>query len=89
MSFAASAPGLSNRKLYRNLFSTVPSDRALNQAAVKLLQRYKWTRVGVVTQEGPRLSEVNVGRSFSLKHALFLMPSRGRVYRENMKLLCT
>ncbi|XP_026041574.1 gamma-aminobutyric acid type B receptor subunit 2-like isoform X2 [Astatotilapia calliptera] len=58
VSFAASAPGLSNRKLYRNLFSTVPSDRALNQAAVKLLQRYKWTRVGVVTQEGPRLSEM-------------------------------
>ncbi|XP_039475840.1 gamma-aminobutyric acid type B receptor subunit 2-like [Oreochromis aureus] len=44
-------------KLYRNLFSMVPSDRVLNQAAVKLLQRYKWTRVGVVTQEGPRLSE--------------------------------
>ncbi|XP_039475843.1 gamma-aminobutyric acid type B receptor subunit 2-like [Oreochromis aureus] len=58
VSFAASAPGLSNRKLYRNLFSMVPSDRVLNQAAVKLLQRYKWTRVGVVTQEGPRLSEM-------------------------------
>ncbi|XP_035770162.1 gamma-aminobutyric acid type B receptor subunit 2-like [Neolamprologus brichardi] len=58
VSFAPSAPGLSNRKLYRNVFSTVPSDRALNQAAVKLLQRYKWTRVGVVTQEGPRLSEM-------------------------------
>ncbi|KAM6910515.1 gamma-aminobutyric acid type B receptor subunit 2-like [Xenentodon cancila] len=59
VSFAASAPSLSNRRLYGNLFSTVPSDRALNQAAVKLLQRYRWNRVGVVTQEGPRLSEMN------------------------------
>lgn len=58
VSFAASSPSLSNRKWYGNLFSTVPSDRALNHATVKLLQRYKWTRVGVLTQEGPRLSEV-------------------------------
>lgn len=40
----------------------MPSDRALNQAAVKLLQRFRWTRVGVVTQGGGRLSEVQ--RSF-------------------------
>ncbi|XP_026173081.1 gamma-aminobutyric acid type B receptor subunit 2-like [Mastacembelus armatus] len=58
ISFAATSPSLSNRKWYGNLFSTMPSDRALNQATVKLLQRYKWTRVGVVTQEGPRLSEM-------------------------------
>ncbi|XP_074510394.1 gamma-aminobutyric acid type B receptor subunit 2-like [Sebastes fasciatus] len=58
VSFAASSPSLSNRKWYGNLFSMVPSDRALNQATVKLLQRYKWTRVGIVTQEGPRLSEM-------------------------------
>ncbi|XP_074538780.1 gamma-aminobutyric acid type B receptor subunit 2-like [Halichoeres trimaculatus] len=58
VSFAASSPSLSNRKWYGNLFSLVPSDRALNQATVKLLQRYKWSRVGVVTQEGPRLSEM-------------------------------
>lgn len=58
VSFAASSPGLSNRKWYGNLFSTAPSDRALNQATVKLLQRYNWTRVGVITQEGARLSEV-------------------------------
>ncbi|XP_030606337.1 gamma-aminobutyric acid type B receptor subunit 2-like [Archocentrus centrarchus] len=58
VSFAASSPSLYNRKLYRNLFSTVPSDRALNQAVVKLLQRYKWTSVGVVTQEGVRFSEM-------------------------------
>ncbi|XP_045901499.1 gamma-aminobutyric acid type B receptor subunit 2-like isoform X2 [Micropterus dolomieu] len=58
VSFAASSPSLSNRKWYRNLFSTVPSDRALNQATVKLLQRYKWTRVGIITEEGARLSEM-------------------------------
>ncbi|XP_070767846.1 gamma-aminobutyric acid type B receptor subunit 2-like [Enoplosus armatus] len=58
VSFAASAPSLSNRKWYGNLFSAVPSDRALNQAAVKLLQRHRWSRVGLITQEGARLSEV-------------------------------
>ncbi|XP_061885745.1 gamma-aminobutyric acid type B receptor subunit 2-like [Entelurus aequoreus] len=44
-----SAPG---RKWYRNTFSTAPSRRAVNQAAVKLLQRYGWTRVGIIAQEG-------------------------------------
>ncbi|XP_061839410.1 gamma-aminobutyric acid type B receptor subunit 2-like isoform X3 [Nerophis lumbriciformis] len=44
-----SAPG---RKWYRNTFSTAPSRRAVNQAAVKLLQRYRWTRVGIIAQEG-------------------------------------
>ncbi|XP_028986174.1 gamma-aminobutyric acid type B receptor subunit 2-like [Betta splendens] len=58
ISFAASSMSLSNRKWYRNLFSTMPLDRALNQAVVKLLQRYKWARVGVVTQVGPRHSEM-------------------------------
>uniref|UniRef100_A0A3Q1EE06 Receptor ligand binding region domain-containing protein n=1 Tax=Acanthochromis polyacanthus TaxID=80966 RepID=A0A3Q1EE06_9TELE len=58
VSFAASSPSLSNRKWFGNLFSTMPSDRVLNQAAVKLLQRFRWTRVGVITQEGARLSEM-------------------------------
>ncbi|XP_072253870.1 gamma-aminobutyric acid type B receptor subunit 2-like [Leuresthes tenuis] len=58
VSFAASAPSLSNRRWFGNLFSTVPSDRALNQAAVKLLQRHRWSRVGVIAQEGPQLSEM-------------------------------
>ncbi|XP_054638760.1 gamma-aminobutyric acid type B receptor subunit 2-like [Dunckerocampus dactyliophorus] len=50
VSFAA--PSLSNRKWCGNTFSTVPSGRAVSQAAVKLLQRYRWTRVGVIAQEG-------------------------------------
>ncbi|CAK6978121.1 gamma-aminobutyric acid type B receptor subunit 2-like [Scomber scombrus] len=58
VSFAAPPPNLSNRKWYGNLFSTVPSDRALNQATVKLLQRHKWTRVAIITQEGLRRSEM-------------------------------
>lgn len=69
VSFSAPSASLSNRKWYGNLFSTVPSDRALNQAAVKLLQRYQWTRVGVVTQDGPRGSEV------SLTHFSLSLPS--------------
>ncbi|XP_028281013.1 gamma-aminobutyric acid type B receptor subunit 2-like [Parambassis ranga] len=60
VSFAPVSPSLSNRKLYGNLFSTVPSDRALNQAVVKLLHRHRWTRVGVVTQEGAGLSEEKI-----------------------------
>ncbi|TKS82712.1 Gamma-aminobutyric acid type B receptor subunit 2 [Collichthys lucidus] len=58
VSFAASSPSLSDRKRYGNLFSTVPSGRALNQATVKLLQHLKWSRVGVITQEGAGLSEM-------------------------------
>ncbi|KAK2909650.1 hypothetical protein Q8A73_007365 [Channa argus] len=58
VSFGIKSPSLSNKKSYGNLFSTMPSDRALNQAALKLLQRYKWTRVGIITQEGSRLSEM-------------------------------
>ena len=53
VSFGAPPPNLSNRKLYGNHFSTVPSDRVLTMAAVKLLQRYRWRRVGVLIQEGP------------------------------------
>ncbi|XP_056901236.1 gamma-aminobutyric acid type B receptor subunit 2-like isoform X2 [Takifugu flavidus] len=48
VSFVSPSSSLSNRKWYGNLFSTVPSDWALNRAAIKLLQHYKWTRVGVM-----------------------------------------
>ncbi|KAL6109919.1 gabbr2 [Pungitius sinensis] len=69
VSFSDSSPSLSNRKWYGNLFSTVPSDRALNQATVKLLQRFKWTRVGMISQEQPRLSEVKKDLSRQLLKA--------------------
>ncbi|XP_023820301.2 gamma-aminobutyric acid type B receptor subunit 2-like isoform X4 [Oryzias latipes] len=51
VSFTAPPPSLSNRKWYGNLWSTAPSERAVNQAAVKLLLRFRWRRVGVITQE--------------------------------------
>ncbi|KAK5921646.1 hypothetical protein CgunFtcFv8_018994 [Champsocephalus gunnari] len=57
VSFSAPPPLLSNRKRY-GTFSMLPSDRAVNQAAVKLLQRYRWSRVGVLTQEGAQRSEM-------------------------------
>lgn len=63
VSFVPPPPSLSNRKRYGNLFSTAPSDRALNLAAVKLLQHFRWQRVGIVTQDGARLSEVMLKRS--------------------------
>lgn len=49
VSFGSPSSSLSNRKWYRGLFSTVPSDWALSRAAVKLLQVYRWTRVGLVS----------------------------------------
>ncbi|KAI9532405.1 hypothetical protein NQZ68_031928 [Dissostichus eleginoides] len=57
VSFSAPPPLLFNRKWY-GTFSTLPSDRAVNQAAVKLLQRYRWSRVAVLTQEGAQRSEM-------------------------------
>ena len=62
------SPGLSDRKRYGNLFGTAPSERALNQATVKLLQRYEWNRVGIITQEGPTVSEVTRQMSSFLSH---------------------
>ncbi|XP_060936820.1 gamma-aminobutyric acid type B receptor subunit 2-like [Limanda limanda] len=58
VSFAAASPSLANRKWFGNLFSTMPSDRAVNQATVTLLQRHHWTRVGIVTQDTTRLSQM-------------------------------
>ncbi|MEQ2297365.1 hypothetical protein AMECASPLE_034131, partial [Ameca splendens] len=58
VSFVAPTPDLSNRKWHRHLFSTVPSVRAANMAVVKLLQRYRWRRIGVFTQDRPGLTEM-------------------------------
>ncbi|XP_024114143.1 gamma-aminobutyric acid type B receptor subunit 2 isoform X2 [Oryzias melastigma] len=51
VSFTATPPSLSNRKWYGNLWSTAPSERGVNQATIKLLQRFRWRRVGVIAQE--------------------------------------
>ncbi|KAG7274222.1 hypothetical protein CRUP_007659 [Coryphaenoides rupestris] len=37
--------GLSDRRRYPSLFSTVPSDRAFNAALVQLLLHFRWTRM--------------------------------------------
>ncbi|KAM3873543.1 gamma-aminobutyric acid type B receptor subunit 2-like [Diretmus argenteus] len=56
LSFAVMSPGLDERN--PNLFSVAPSGRALNQALVKVLHRYKWNRVAIFTQDRPKLSEM-------------------------------
>ena len=48
VSFESPPPSLSNRKWYGSLFSAVPPERALSRAAAKLLQRYGWSRVGLL-----------------------------------------
>ncbi|XP_013877646.1 gamma-aminobutyric acid type B receptor subunit 2 [Austrofundulus limnaeus] len=58
VSFVAPPLSLSNRKRHTNLLSTVPSVRALNQAVVKLLHRYRWRRVGLITGDRPGLAEM-------------------------------
>ncbi|XP_032413721.1 gamma-aminobutyric acid type B receptor subunit 2-like isoform X1 [Xiphophorus hellerii] len=58
VSFEAPPPSLSNRKWYRHLVSTAPPVRAMNLATVKLLQRYRWRRVGLLTQDRPGLAEM-------------------------------
>lgn len=69
VSFVAPPLSLSNRKWSGNLFSTAPTDRSLNAAAVKLLQHFGWQRVAVVAAGGgDRLVQVNTetlgGRTF-------------------------
>ncbi|KAJ7991786.1 hypothetical protein DPEC_G00287480 [Dallia pectoralis] len=58
LSFAATTPVLADKKKYPNFFRTVPSDNAVNPAVVKFLNSYKWSRVGTLTQDVQRFSEV-------------------------------
>ncbi|KAM4568038.1 gamma-aminobutyric acid type B receptor subunit 2-like [Fundulus diaphanus] len=58
VSFEAPPPNLSNRKWYGHLFSTAPSARQVNLAAVRLLQRYRWRRIGLLTQDRAELTEM-------------------------------
>ncbi|XP_014882235.1 gamma-aminobutyric acid type B receptor subunit 2-like isoform X2 [Poecilia latipinna] len=57
VSFEAPPPSLSNRKWYQHLFSTAPPVRTVNLATVKLLQRFRWRRVGLLTQDRPGPTE--------------------------------
>lgn len=60
LSFAATTPVLADKKKYPNFFRTVPSDNAVNPAVVKFLNYYNWSRVGTLTQDVQRFSEVSV-----------------------------
>lgn len=59
LSFAATTPVLADKKKYPNFFRTVPSDNAVNPAVVKFLNFYNWSRVGTLTQDVQRFSEVS------------------------------
>ncbi|XP_045081356.1 gamma-aminobutyric acid type B receptor subunit 2-like [Coregonus clupeaformis] len=56
--FAATTPVLDYEKKYPNFFRMVTSDNTVNQAVVKILQNYKWRRVGTLTQDVQRISEI-------------------------------
>ncbi|EHB02290.1 Gamma-aminobutyric acid type B receptor subunit 2 [Heterocephalus glaber] len=58
LSFAATTPVLADKKKYPYFFRTVPSDNAVNPAILKLLKHYHWRRVGTLTQDVQRFSEV-------------------------------
>ncbi|ELK12968.1 Gamma-aminobutyric acid type B receptor subunit 2 [Pteropus alecto] len=58
LSFAATTPVLADKKKYPYFFRTVPSDNAVNPAILKLLKYYQWKRVGTLTQDVQRFSEV-------------------------------
>uniref|UniRef100_A0A674H3M9 Gamma-aminobutyric acid type B receptor subunit 2 n=1 Tax=Taeniopygia guttata TaxID=59729 RepID=A0A674H3M9_TAEGU len=58
LSFAATTPELADKKKYPYFFRTVPSDNAVNPAILKLLKHYHWKRVGTLTQDVQRFSEV-------------------------------
>lgn len=62
LSFAATTPVLADKKKYPYFFRTVPSDNAVNPAILKLLKHYRWRRVGTLTQDVQRFSEVGTAR---------------------------
>ncbi|XP_061114576.1 gamma-aminobutyric acid type B receptor subunit 2 [Conger conger] len=69
LSFAATTPVLADKKKYPNFFRTVPSDNAVNPAVVKFLNHYNWTRVGTLTQDVQRFSEVRNDLTSELEKA--------------------
>lgn len=57
VSYGDEASRLSGGKRHGNVFTLAPSGRDVNRAAVELLRRYGWTRVGLVA--GQSSSEVS------------------------------
>ncbi|MBN3305671.1 gamma-aminobutyric acid type B receptor subunit 2 [Amia ocellicauda] len=69
LSFAATTPVLADKKKYPNFFRTVPSDNAVNPAVVKFLSHFNWRRVGTLTQDVQRFSEVRNDLTSELEKA--------------------
>ncbi|XP_043920522.1 gamma-aminobutyric acid type B receptor subunit 2 isoform X2 [Protopterus annectens] len=74
LSFAATTPVLTDRKKYPNFFRTVPSDNAVNPAVVKFLKHFHWKRVGTLTQDVQRFSEVRNHLTKELEKADIQIP---------------
>ncbi|XP_056423548.1 vomeronasal type-2 receptor 26-like [Hyla sarda] len=51
ISYGAREPLLSDKKLYPKFFRTVPSDKIQYSAFVKLLERFQWNWVGIITSD--------------------------------------
>lgn len=64
---------MADKKKYPNFFRTVPSDNAVNPAVVKFLNYYNWSRVGTLTQDVQRFSEVSVPATFPLIRSVHLL----------------
>ncbi|XP_029442963.1 LOW QUALITY PROTEIN: gamma-aminobutyric acid type B receptor subunit 2 [Rhinatrema bivittatum] len=69
LSFAATTPVLADKKKYPYFFRTVPSDNAVNPAIVKFLKHFSWKRVGTLTQDVQRFSEVRNDLTGELENA--------------------
>ncbi|KAM3936922.1 vomeronasal type-2 receptor 1-like [Leptodactylus fuscus] len=51
ISYGARDPHLSDKRLYPNFFRTVPDDKIQFSAFVKLLERFQWNWVGIITSD--------------------------------------
>ncbi|KAM3936866.1 vomeronasal type-2 receptor 26-like [Leptodactylus fuscus] len=51
ISYGARDPVLSDKRLYPNFFRTVPDDKIQFSAFVKLLERFQWNWVGIITSD--------------------------------------
>ncbi|KAL2083854.1 hypothetical protein ACEWY4_019372 [Coilia grayii] len=58
LSFAVTAPAFEDKGRYPHLFRMVPSANAVHPAVISLLGHYSWNRVGILTQDGQELAEV-------------------------------
>ena len=50
ISYSAGSPALGDRKKYKTLFRTIPSDFNYNPARVAIMKHFNWSRVAVLFQ---------------------------------------